>query len=431
MPKSLLTSRSLASRQFRMFFWGRTISLFGSGMTPVALAFAVLAAPHGSDLLGYILAAEILPSVLIVLVGGSLADRYRRDRLIQVGNLGAGATGAAIAALVLTGANPIGLFPFAIANGALAAFTSPALRSIVPEIVASGHLTEANALLNTARSAGKIVGPAAAGILVATVGGGWGIALDALSFFIAAAFMARLRIPARPAPGATPKLGQQLREGWGYSYRQRPIFLVTMSYAGINLANMGVWRVLGPIIAAATFGPAAWGFALSLQAVGLLAAGLLLVRAVPQHPFRDGMLAATALGLPLLALGVHPGPIYLYAAAAVAGVGSAIAAVTWDTALQQSVPPDKLARVFAFGDVGSYITIPLAVIAAIPIANHWGLYPVATAGGVLLMVSALLPLADRAVRTTRLDQLNRGARTGLDFGALPEGAGGERSGPPM
>ena len=420
MPKSLLTSRSLANRQFRMFFWGRTISLFGSGMTPVALAFAVLAAPHGPQLLGYILAAEILPNVLIVLVGGSLADRYRRDRLIQVGNLGAGATAAAIAALVLTGANSIGLFPFAIANGALAAFTSPALRGIVPEIVASGRLTEANALLNTARSVAKIVGPAAAGILVATVGGGWSIALDALSFFIAAAFMARLRIPARPAPDATPKLGQPLREGWGYFYRQRPIFLVTGAYAGINLANMGVWRVLGPVIAAATFGPAAWGLALSLQAVGLLAASLLLVRAVPQHPFRDGMLAGAALGFPLLALGEHPGLIYPYAAAAVAGVGSAIAAVTWDT----------LALVFAFGDVGSYITIPLAVIAAIPVANRWGLYPVATGGGVLLMVSALLPLANRAVRTTRLEQLNRDPLTGPGLGTLSEGAGGQRSGSP-
>ncbi len=431
MLQSLLTTRSLASRRFRLFFWGRTVSLFGSGMTPVALAFAVLQAPHGSQLLGYILAAEILPNVLIVLIGGSLADRYRRDRLIQLGNVGAGATGAAIAALVLTGANPLALFPFAIANGALGAFTSPALRGIVPELVTSDQLTEANALLNTARSAAKIVGPAAAGLLVATVGGGWGIALDALSFFVAAAFMARVQIAARPPSAGVVSLRQQLREGWDYFRRQRAIFVVTVAYAGINLANMGVWRVLGPIIAARTFGPAAWGFALSLQAVGLLAASLVLLRAVPQHPFRDGMLAAAALGLPLVALGQHPGLVVLYAAALAAGVGSTVAAVTWDTALQRSVPGDKLARVLAFGDVGSYITIPLAVIAAVPVADHWGLYPVATAGGVLLMVSALLPLADRTVRTTSLDQLSREASTSPGVGTdLETTAGQEGSSAP-
>lgn len=228
--------------------------------------------------------------------------------------------------------------------------------------------------------------------------------------------MARVRIPARPAPAASAGLRHQLQVGWDYFRRQRPILVVTVAYAGINLANMGVWRVLGPIIAARTFGPAAWGFALSLQAVGLLAASLVLLHAVPQHPFRDGMLAAAALGLPLLALGQHPGLVYLYAAALAAGVGSTIAAVTWDTALQRSVPRDKLARVLAFSDVGSYITIPLAVIAAVPIANQWGLYPVATAGGVLLIVSALLPLADRSVRTTRLDQLSRQASTDPGIG---------------
>lgn len=400
--KALWRPQSLTSPTFRLFFWGRTVSLFGSGMTPVALAFAVLQAPHGAQLLGYILAAEILPNILMVLIGGSLADRYRRDRLLQLSNLGAGVTGAAMAALVITRANPLWLFPFAVANGLLGAVTAPALRGIVPELVDRQHLTEANALLNTARSAAKIVGPAAAGLLVATVGGGWGIAADAASFFVAASFMARVQIPDRPDSGAHPPLRQHLQAGWDYFRRQRAIFVVTAAYAGINLANMGVWRVLGPIIAAHTFGPAAWGLALGLQAVGLLAASLALLRAVPQHPFRDGMVAAAALGLPLLALGLHPGLGYLFAAALAAGAGSTVAAVTWDTALQRSVPRDKLARVLAFGDVGSYVTIPLGVIAAVPLANHWGLYPVATGGGVLLMASALLPLADRSVRTTRL-----------------------------
>ena len=91
---------ALASSQFRWFYWGRTVSLFGSAMTPVALAFAVLQARQGQNLLGYILGAEILPNVLMLLIGGSIADRYRRDRLILLSNLGSGLSQVGIAAIV-------------------------------------------------------------------------------------------------------------------------------------------------------------------------------------------------------------------------------------------------------------------------------------------------------------------------------------------
>ena len=210
---SLFKTGALSSSQFRWFYMGRTISLFGSAMTPVALAFAVLQARQGQHLLGYILAAEIVPHVLMLLIGGSIADRYRRDRLILLSNLGSGLSQAGIAAIVLIGANPYFIFPLAIVNGVLAAFTSPAMRGILPEIVDSRDIKQANSLLNTSRSAARIVGPAVAGILVATIGGGWGIAIDATSFFIAAVYMNQVRIPSHPSVVGSSLL-QDMKEGW-------------------------------------------------------------------------------------------------------------------------------------------------------------------------------------------------------------------------
>lgn len=271
--KSILTTGALARAQFRWFYVGHTVSLFGSGMTPVALAFAILQARHGQELLGYIMAAEILPNVIMLLIGGGVADRYRRDRLMQLASVGAGCAQAGIAAIVLTGGNPYGIFPLAIMNGIIGAFTAPATRGILPELVCREDIQQANAYLSTSRSTAKIVGPVGAGILAATAGGGWAIALDALSFFLAAACLVHVRTPARPVASRDTLL-HQMREGWTYFVRQPWIWSITAAFTVMNPVQMGVWRVLGPIIALRTFGAGGWGLVLSLQAVGGLIASL-------------------------------------------------------------------------------------------------------------------------------------------------------------
>ncbi|PSR32828.1 MAG: MFS transporter [Sulfobacillus benefaciens] len=397
MAKSLFTKGVLAHSPFRWFYLGRTISLFGSGMTPVALAFAILQTRHGQQLLGYILAAELLPNVLVVLIGGSVADRYRRDRLIQIANLGSGFSQACIAAVVLSNANPYWIFPLAIINGVLGAFTSPAIRGIVPELVDREDIKQANALLNTSRSASRIVGPAVAGMLVATVGGGWGIAFDALSFFIAGACMVRVRIPSHPKVSAN-SLIRQMGEGWEYFRHQRWIWSITGAWAVMNAVQMGAWQVLGPIIAKHTFGSASWGLTLSAKALGLLLASGMMLRLQFSRPLRDGMMAAAVMGIPMVVLGQGLPLPYLMMAAIVAGIGSTVSTISWDTSLQQGVPKDKLSRVIAFDEFGSYVVIPLGEILAVPVADQFGLHTAETWGGLIFIVVALVPLSLGLVR---------------------------------
>jgi MFS family permease len=400
------TTGALAEAPFRRFLLVRTVSLLGSAMTPVALAFAVLAARQGQSLLGYVMAAELLPHLLMLLVGGAVADRYPRDRLIQLASVGSGASQAGIALVVLTGLSPYWLFPMAIANGVLSAFTAPAMRAIVPDLVSKPQIQAANALLNTVRGATRVVGPAAAGLLVATVGGGWGIALDAASFFVAALIMATARIPARPRGSSEPLL-RHLREGWGY-FRDRPwIWSITGAWAVMNAVQMGAWQVLGPIIARRTFGAAAWGLTLSVRALGLLAASLLMMRRQLSRPLRDGMLAAAVLGIPMWVLcqGL-PWP-YLAGAAFVAGAGGTVAVIAWDTALQHGVPRDKLSRIMAFDDLGAYVAIPLGEMLAVPLADRFGLERVVTEAGALFILAALAPLAVRPVRQLTARDIER------------------------
>lgn len=404
MVKSPFAAGALAHSPFRWFYVGRTVSLFGSGMTPVALAFAILQVRHGQQLFGPVMASEILPNIIMLLIGGSVADHYRRDRLLQFTSIGAGGAQAGIAAVVLTGANPYWIFPLAIMNGAIGAFTAPAIRGIIPELVDPNDIQQANAYLNTSRSVAKIVGPAAAGLLAATVGGGWAIALDALSFLVAGICLARVKTAAHPAVLPPSPLVYQMRAGWSYFIRRPWIWSITAAFTVMNPMQMGAWRVLGPIIALRSFGAAAWGLTLSLQALGLLAASLIMVRLRFAHPLRAAQTAAALVGVPMVVLGLRLGLPCLMCAAIVAGFGSSVAGVAWNTSLQQGVPKDKLSRVMAFDDFGSFAAIPFGLMLAMPAANRWGFAAVETIAGLIWMVAALIPLFERGVRQmTSLD----------------------------
>jgi hypothetical protein len=350
------------------------------------------------------MAAEILPNVLMLLIGGTLADRYRRDRLLQMASLGSGACQAGIAAIVLTGSSPYWMFPLAVTSGVIAAVAAPANRGILPELVDKEAVQQANAYLSTSRSAAKLVGPAVAGILAATLRGGWAIALDAVSFFVAAAFLFQVQT-ASCSPASPEGLITQLRAGWAYFRRRRWIWSVTAAFTLINPVQMAAWRVLGPIIAEHTFGAADWGLTLSAQAVGLLAASLVMLRLRPSRPLAVAVASASAVGLPMVALGQKLALGWLMTAALIAGCGSEVSGIAWTTSLQQAVPGDRLSRVMAFDDFGSFATIPLGLALAIPAANWLGLSTVETLGGLVWMVGALLPLGVREVRHMKPEDL--------------------------
>ncbi len=162
-------------------------------MAPVALAFAVLDASAPASDLGLVLAARMLPMLGFMLIGGVVADRLSRRLVLVTANLGSGPTQGAMALLLLTGhyaAWPIAGLGFL--NGVLGAFTSPALRGLLPELVAKDGLQRANALLGTVKNSTKVFGPTLSGMLVVAAGGGTAIVLDALSSLLAAMFLARL-----------------------------------------------------------------------------------------------------------------------------------------------------------------------------------------------------------------------------------------------
>jgi MFS family permease len=390
----------LRQAAFRWFAGGRLVSLLGNAMAPVALAFAVLQAAGNDRDLGVVLAAESIPMVLFLLLGGAVADRFSRSTVLLVSHVGAGLTQGAVAVLLLT--DRYALVPvaaLAAANGTLQAFTGPALTGIVPQLVGPAVLQRANALLGTSRNAARILGPSVAGVLVATVGGGWAIAFDALTWLVAAACLSRVRLP-RPVPGGSSVLGD-VRAGWGEFRSRTWVWVVVAVFSVMNALYVGVWGVLGPVIAEDTFGAGAWGIVLSANAVGLLVVTLVMYRVSTVHLLRAGQLGIAAGGLEMLLLGLGAPVPLLVAAAFVAGLGAGLFGIAWDTSLQEHVPVHALSRVASYDALGSFVATPVGQLTVVPVALALGSTRVAVVSGVLYGVLALAALASRSVRDLR------------------------------
>lgn len=398
------TANPLRERTFRWFFIGRAVSVLGSSMSPVALAFAVLQTTGKPSDLGYVLAASMIPMVTLIIVGGGIADRFRRDAMLRVTNTLSGLAQAGMAACVFT-ARPVVFFVvLAFVNGTIQAFARPALNGIIPQIVDRASMQRANSILASTRNAASIIGPSVAGILVATAGGGWALALDALSFMLAAACMLLVNLPGKPKP-AGGGLFHDLRLGWDY-FRTTPwIWTGTAVFAVINAVQMGVWQVLGPVIAIHTIGAGQWGLVLSVRAAGLLLmSAIMTVHTVRGRSFVSAMIWLSTSAAPLVVLGLHADVAVLAVAAFLAGLGFSYSGVVWDTARHVHIPNEMLARASSYDDFGAFAAIPIGQLTVIPIASAIGTQPTALFGGILFLLVPLFPLMLTSVRNLGVER---------------------------
>lgn len=366
-------------------------------MAPVAVAFAVLDAA-GVGQLGVVLVARTVPMLAFLLIGGATADRYSRRTVLLVTNIGSALTQGGVAALLLTGHYWLpAVALLECLNGVLAAFITPALRGVVPDLVDKSQLRQANSLLSTARNATKIVGPGAAGVIVATAGSGAAIAADAASFLVAAVCLARLPL-ATPVRSATYGLLADIGAGWT-AFRSTPwIWTVTVAFFVVNLALTGSWQILGPALTRQTSGEQVWGFVLSARGLGMLLTGALMSRLIVRHLLRLGLIIGVLSALPMIVLGARCAPPGLILAALIGGAGMSALAISWDTSLQEHVPEHAISRVSSYDNLLSYAAIPIGQLCVGPLSSVLGGFHVAFVAGILAALAALAPLAFTAVR---------------------------------
>jgi MFS family permease len=391
--------RVLRQRAYRYLFLAQTISLLGSAVSPVGLAFAILDSRGGTaSQLGFVLGARSLGMVAFLLLGGVLADRLPRFRLMATANLIAFGTQSSMAAMFLSGHAPTALVAaLAFGNGAAAALFLPALTGVVPQLVDADQLQPANALLRLSRNSTSIIGTALGGVLVVAAGAGWALAFDAVTFAIGAGLLLAVRVGniSRASPGS---MLADLRAGW-QEFRSRAwVWLLVGQYTIVNGTYAAI-NVLGPLLARQYMGGApAWAGILTAMAVGLVAGSLVAIRLRPGFPLRFAAIATFGFVPPFFMLAFHA-PVWLVAAAMlVNGVCVDVFEVLWATSLQQHIPNESLSRISSYDALGSFVLGPWCLMLAGPLAQAVGVRTTLLGAGLLLTAVTVIPVLARPVR---------------------------------
>jgi MFS family permease len=364
----------LRLRNFRRVFLAQSVSVFGDGITPVALTFAVLELTGSGTDLGLVLAAQAIPLAGLALVGGVWADRLPRARVMIASDLVRALVQATAAALLLSGNAQIWqLALLAALHGGAEAFFRPAAGALLPQLVPSRDLQKANALMGMSDNFGWFVGPAVAGTLVALIGAGGAIAVDAATFVVSAAFLTSVHVPAIVRMGVANRFVAELRDGWREVRSRTWLWVMLLRVCLVLCIVIAPFQVLGPLgLEEQGYTAAAWGWITAAFSLGMILGGGVALRYRPKRPMITVTLTGSTALLSPLTLALGFGPWALAAVQGGRGVAVGVLVAVWNTALQTEVEEEALGRVVAWDWMASLALWPAGLALAGPLAEWLG-----------------------------------------------------------
>lgn len=388
--------RALTHQPFTYLWAGQSVSRLGDHLHEVVLAWWVLQATGSAAAMATVFSLTLVPTLLFLLIGGVAVDRYPRARLMLAADIGRGLLVLIMAVLALNGQLQIEMvYAVSLAFGLLNAFFNPAYMALIPSLVPATDLPSANALTSLSVQTGRIVGPAV-GVMVMNVAGiGWAILVNALTFFVSAAFLLPLawreNRPTRSDPTTTGwrQVFADLREGVGEVTRNPWLWINILVFAITNITLSGPYTVAMPFLVKDTLHQdARWlGFLYAMFAAGYGIAGLWLGR---RHQIRRRglqVLGGTAVAGVMLALFGLPLPLpFLLLAAVINGFALEASTLAWLSLVQERVPLERLGRVASVEEIGSIALIPLGFALAGWTTTQWGPAPTFLLGGMITAV---------------------------------------------
>lgn len=383
--------RSLRVRNYRLYASGQLVSLTGTWMQRVAQDWLVLQLTNSGTALGIVTALQFGPSLLLGMWGGVLADRYDKRTLLLITQTSLAATALALGLLDVAGVVQFWhVAALAAVLGVIAAVDTPVRQSFVVEMVGKGDLVNAVGINSTIFNAGRVLGPAIAGVMITAVGTGWAFLANAASSVGVLAALALMRTAElRPAPQLERAPGQ-LRAGLAY-VRGRPDLLLAMALVFV-VGTFGLnFQITTALLAKQVFHRDAAGYGLlsTMLALGACAGAVLAARRWrrPSSLFLIG--SAAVFGVAEVLSGSMPG----FVPTAVVLVPTGVAMLTFTTAANSSVQlgvnPTIRGRVMALYLVcfmgGTPLGAPIVGWAAGAFGPRWGMI----GGGLICVVAAL------------------------------------------
>lgn len=392
-------------RDFRILLASRVISNIGNGMAPVALAFGVLDLPGGNaSSLSIVTGVHMVPLVVFMIIGGAIADRFGRARLVGSCDV-IGSVFVSISAIAfLTGNASVFLLAFnGFVFGVLNAIWYPAFTGLTPQIVERKHLQSANSILGVGGNLSFTIGSAIAGIVVAAVGSGWAIMVDATSFLIAGLLVFSLRhLDRAPLEKADENHGiiHDLKDGWSEFSSRFWIVITVVSFAFFHPAFEGFLAVIAPVQAKEAMGGSkSMGFMLAGWGIGGILGTLLALRYRVKRPLLLACGVMPLMSLWMFSL-VAPSPLWVaIIAAVVAGIALEVFYANWLTTLQTHVPEKSMSRVGAYDAFGSLVLAPFGLFLAGPFTHVVGNRTALLTVGIVTVVATSIPLLSKQVRS--------------------------------
>ena len=379
--------RALRHRNFRMFWLGQLVSLVGTWMRSVAQGWLMHRLTDSAWMLGLLGFAQFLPVMLFTLWAGVVADRVDKRRLILATQTLALVQALAFALVVSTGVvQPWMVVVLALAFGTINAFDLPARQSFLVEMVGKDDLSNAIALNSAAFNSARVVGPAVAGALVATVGEAPCFWINAVSYLFVIATLLRLDLPARAMEGASGALSR-LGEGVRYAARLGPIrnlLLLLGVTAGLGFQYMLLLPVYARDLLHA--GPQGYGLLVTAFGLGSLLSAVLMTRRQDRWALRRNLLVGllvSGAGLAVFAWS-RTLPLSL-AMGMLAGFGLILYVASTNTLLQLTTEDRFRGRVMSLYTLMFIGTAPLGALLSGWVAQHWGA-PVATTVSAVILI---------------------------------------------
>jgi MFS family permease len=377
---SLAPFRSLLSnRQFALLWGGQTVSQFGDGIVAVALPLLVLETTGSAADLGIVVAARLVPTVVLLLLGGAITDRVSRRLAMLVSDASRAAITAVLGALALSGSLDFAeLVVGSLLFGTFDALFFPASTALYPELIPEEELIPANSLRQSSNTvAGGLLGPIVGGVIASTIGTSWSLLIDAGTFVVSAGCLLAMN-PTVPQKGSGSSMLAEIKEGLSFC-RRTPWILWTLVQAGIaNAVVFSPIAIMIPLLFREVLHAPSWvvGVGFAVSGVGGLV-GALVMGALPRprHRVRTMWLVWSGAALSMAIYGLAPSAwtasIVLMVVVPLIMAGNII----WESLLQSEVPRRLLGRVSSVDMMVSLCLSPIGVATAGVVAGVAGVRP--------------------------------------------------------
>jgi MFS family permease len=407
------TFRSLHVRNFRLFFGGQLISQIGNWLTLVAQTLLVYELTDNGVALGALAAAQFGPVLILGPWAGLVADRSDKRRLLLIVQTIAMAQSFTLAALAFSGHPPVwSIYAVATIGGITVAFDNPARRAFVVEMVPTEDMHNAVSLNSALMTSARVIGPALAGLLVATVGFGWCFLADGLSYLAVLWGLWMMRTEELHPSPVTPKAKRQVREGLRYALSVRELWVPLTMMAVVGTLSYN-FQTIFPVFTERDMHGTGTTFTLlfSVVSVGALVGALGTARR-KTIDIRAVALASLAYGAAMALMTFAPNQLLAFLFGILLGISS-IAFLTASTSIVQiEATPEMRGRVLALqamlflgstpigGPIvgwvsqqfGARYAIGLGAIAALA-AGAWGISQARKAVDAPVPVPDVLPVA--------------------------------------